>query len=66
LLQIKINGKGDFLMANIISVKQDKVSFLTVDKTHAAFRKMQLLTQTDIPENTLVFTPNQQIRVRPD
>jgi len=64
LMQIKINGKGDFLMADVISVKQDKINHLTVDKTHAAFRKMQLLTQTDIPENTLVFTPNQQIRTK--
>lgn len=66
LLQIKINGKGDFLLADVISVKQDKINRLTVDKTHAAFRKMQLLTQTDIPENTLTFTTNQQIRTKPD
>ncbi|RZM26260.1 MAG: CapA family protein [Pedobacter sp.] len=64
LLQLKINAKGDFLSANVISVKQDKINRLTVDKTHAAFRKLQSLTQTDIPENSLVFTPDQQIKPR--
>lgn len=63
LLQIRINGKGDFLMADVISVRQDKINHLTVDKTHAAFQKMKMLTQMDIPENKLVFTPDQQIKI---
>ncbi|MBB2146475.1 CapA family protein [Pedobacter sp. LMG 31464] len=58
LLQLKINSTGDFLFADIVSVKQDKISRLTLDKNFTAFKKMQLLTAQDFPENQLKFEGN--------
>jgi poly-gamma-glutamate capsule biosynthesis protein CapA/YwtB (metallophosphatase superfamily) len=59
LLQLKVNAKGDFLFADVISVKQDKINRLTVDQESTAFKKMQALTQLDFPENNLKFEANQ-------
>ncbi len=55
LLQIKLNAKGDFLYADVISVKQDKVNRLTVDATKAAFNKIKHLTDTDFKDHQLNF-----------
>lgn len=62
LLQVKINGKGDFLYADVISVKQDKVHRLTLDTAQTAFKKIISLTAADFPGHRLKFT-DQQIRV---
>ena len=62
LLQLKVNAKGDFLYADIVSVKQDKVNRLTVDENFTAFKKMQSLTQLDFPESNLVFENNRITR----
>jgi hypothetical protein len=61
LLQLKINAKGDFLYADIISVKQDKINRLTIDENFTAFKKIQTLTNFDIPENQLKFEGNGRI-----
>lgn len=58
LLQLKINAKGDFLFADVISVKQDKVNRLTVDENGTAFKKIQTLTALDFPESQLKFEGN--------
>jgi hypothetical protein len=58
LLQLKLNANGDFLFADVISVKQDKINRLTVDQEHTAFKKMQALTKLDFPESNLKFEAN--------
>ncbi|MEJ5993599.1 CapA family protein [Pedobacter sp. Du54] len=58
LLQLKLNGKGDFVSANVISVKQDKINRLQIDSTFAAFKRMKYLTEVDFPENNLIFANN--------
>lgn len=64
LLNIKLNSKGDFLYADVVSVKQDKIRRLTIDKTHTAYKKIVYLTNTDLPNNNLIFNDN-SIRVKP-
>lgn len=63
LLQLKINRKGDFLYADVVSVKQDKVNRLTLDESHAAFDKMKTLTDIDFAGHNLIFE-NNQIRLK--
>lgn len=58
LLQIKLNSKGDFMYADVISINQDKINRLTLDENHNAFKKLRFLTDTDIPENNLNFENN--------
>lgn len=58
LLQLKINAKGDFLFADVISVKQDKINRLTLDTNYTAFKKLNTLTQLDFPGNNLKFEKN--------
>ncbi|MCJ0742044.1 CapA family protein [Pedobacter montanisoli] len=60
LLQLKINSKGDFLYADIVSVKQDKQDGLTLDRDFGAFKKIQSLTALDFPENQLLFDEQKQ------
>ncbi|WP_316810389.1 CapA family protein [Pedobacter heparinus] len=56
LLQLKINARGEFLFADIVSVKQDKISRLTLDPADNAFKKLRFLTNADFPEHNLVFS----------
>lgn len=58
LLQLKINSKGDFLFADVISVKQDKISRLTLDDNFTAFKRIKLLTDEDFPGHKLRFESN--------
>ena len=58
LLQLKVNSKGDFLYADVVSVKQDKINRLTLDENFTAFNKLQSLTATDFPETNLKFENN--------
>lgn len=64
LLQLKINSKGDFLFADIVSVKQDKINNLTIDINHTAFYKIRSLTNTDFPGNRLDFSEKGRIRIK--
>lgn len=64
LLNLKVNSKGDFLFAEVTSVKQDKISRLTVDPDHKAFKKIISLTNTDFPGHQLQFTDNKYIRLK--
>jgi hypothetical protein len=63
LLNIKINKKGDFLFADVTSVKQDKINRLQVDPLHTAFNKIVQLTNLDFPGNRLSFS-DQRIQVK--
>lgn len=63
LLQLKINSRGDFLYADVVSVKQDKATRLTVDENHTAFDKMKTLTDIDFAGHNLIFE-NNQIRLK--
>lgn len=58
LIQLKINKEGDFIKADIISIKQDKVNGLQLDETYAAFNRMQYLTDLDFPDHHLLFKDN--------
>jgi hypothetical protein len=64
LLQLKINSKGDFLFADIISVKQDKINRLTVDTQDGAFKKIKSLTDKDFPRHNLDFSTAGRIQVK--
>lgn len=64
LLQLKINSKGDFLFADIISVKQDKINRLTLDTQDGAFKKIKLLTDTNFPGHNLNFSSSGRIQLR--
>lgn len=66
LLQLKISSTGDFILADIISVKQDKINNLTVDTNYTAFKKIQWLTNTDFPEHQLNFSANGRIELKKD
>lgn len=59
LLQLKINANGDFLYADVVSVKQDKIRRLTLDKNFTAFKKIQTLTDLDFKGHGLKFENNQ-------
>ncbi|MFD2285402.1 CapA family protein [Pedobacter petrophilus] len=58
LLQLKINPKGDFLFADVTSIKQDKINRLTVDKNYGAFKRMKELTDIDFVGHQLNFENN--------
>lgn len=58
LLQLKINSKGDFLYADVVSVKQDKINRLTLDESDAAFKRMKDLTDMDFIGHQLQFENN--------
>lgn len=58
LMQIKLNTKGDFLYADVVSVKQHKIKRLTIDDTHGAFKKIAYLTATDFNGHNLKFEDN--------
>ncbi|SER93478.1 CapA family protein [Pedobacter rhizosphaerae] len=58
LLQLKINAKGDFLYADVVSVKQDKINRLTLDENHNAFNRIKQLTDIDFTGHPLQFENN--------
>ncbi|MFI5451241.1 CapA family protein [Pedobacter sp. UC225_61] len=64
LLQLKINSTGDFLYADIISVKQDKVNRLTLDENNTAFYKIKGLTNLDFAGHNLLFNDNSRITLK--
>ncbi|KQS31662.1 CapA family protein [Pedobacter sp. Leaf194] len=55
LLQLKINSKGDFLYADVVSVQQDKINRLTVDENERAFKRIKQLTDEDFTGHKLSF-----------
>lgn len=59
LLDIKIDSKGNFLYANVISVKQSKDKGLELDNQYRVFDEIKRLTKLDFPETPLHFENNQ-------
>lgn len=64
LLQLKINSSGDFLFADVISVKQDKINRLRLDPANGAFNKIKSLTNADFPGHRLNFTESGRIELK--
>lgn len=64
LLQLKINTNGDFLCANVVSIKQDKVNCLTIDKQQSAYKKIIALTNSDFIDHQLNFPGNGRIELK--
>ena len=63
LLNIKINRKGDFLYADVLSVKQTKANGLLLDDDCKVFEEMKRLTKLDFPETPLHFE-NDRIQLK--
>ena len=63
LLNIKINRKGDFLYADVLSVKQTKAKGLLLDDDCKVFEEMKRLTKLDFPETPLHFE-NDRIQLK--
>ena len=63
LLNIKINRKGDFLYADVLSVKQTKANGLLLDDDCKVFEEMKRLTKLDFPETPLHFE-NDKIQLK--
>lgn len=63
LVQLKLDSNGNFLSADVVSVKQDKVNRLTLDPSFGAFKKMDSLTKLDFPESNLIFEGKGHIRL---
>jgi len=58
LLQLKLNSNGDFIVADVVSVKQDKINGLTIDDANRAFIRMKQLTDVDFIGHQLRFENN--------
>ena len=58
LLDIKLDRKGNFLYAKVISTKQSKTNGLELDPNYRVFEEMKRLTKTDFPETPLTFEEN--------
>ncbi|RYF87232.1 MAG: CapA family protein [Chitinophagaceae bacterium] len=56
LLTVRTDRAGNFIDADVISVKQDKVNRLQVDSLQQAFEKIKTLTETDFPDHELDFS----------
>lgn len=63
LLNIKLNNRGDFLYADVVSTKQTKLSRLTIDQNHTALKKIVSLTDSDFAGHRLTFS-DKKIRVK--
>jgi len=64
LLQLKISSRGDFLYADIISVRQTKYNGLRPDSLHSAFKKIIALTNADFPGHRLSFSGTGHIAMK--
>ncbi|WP_443945686.1 CapA family protein [Pedobacter sp. AW1-32] len=58
LMQVKLNSSGNFLYADVVSVKQDKINRLKIDNQHWAFKRIAELTNQDFPGHQLKFENN--------
>jgi len=66
LLQLKINRRGEFICADVVSVKQTKTAGLRPDPEMRAFRKLRFLTDTDFPGHRFRFEPRGRISLPAD
>jgi len=56
LLRVKINRKGEFINAQIISTQQSRINGLSVDTLNRAAKRMKWLTEVDFQKNGLQIT----------
>jgi len=56
LLKVKINRKGEFINAQIISTQQSRINGLSVDTLNRAAKRMKWLTEVDFQKNGLQIT----------
>ncbi len=56
LMRIQLNKNGNFIKADVISVKQDKLNGLQLDTLDQAFYKIKNLTNTDFKGHQLDFS----------
>lgn len=64
VLQLRINAKGDFLFADIVSVKQTKIHGLRPDPAHTAYQKIRFLTNADFPDHQFTFSINGRVELK--
>lgn len=55
MLKVNVNGKGEFLSAEVLSVKQLENHFPQPDVQHTAWKYLRDLTRADFPETGLCF-----------
>jgi len=65
LLQLKTDKDGRFLLADVLSVKQDKQNGLQIDTGATAFKKIVSLTHTDFKDHPLLFSDKRRISLKP-
>ncbi len=58
VIKVYINNKGEFVKAEVTSVKQINRGFPVIDETGKAFSTLKKLTETDFPETGLTFEEN--------
>jgi poly-gamma-glutamate capsule biosynthesis protein CapA/YwtB (metallophosphatase superfamily) len=58
LLKIRLKTNGDFIHADVVSTKQDKINGLQLDENHTAFNKLKFLTDSDFINHNLLFSEN--------
>jgi len=63
LLRVRVNRKGEFLKAQIVSVKQSHETGLLIDSLDRAATKIKLLTETDFPDSGLAISETGTISI---
>lgn len=58
ILNISLAKNGDFVFADVTSIKQTKEKGLQLDKGNQAFNELKRLTALDFPQTPLVFKDN--------
>ncbi|MCU0373462.1 MAG: CapA family protein [Ignavibacteria bacterium] len=55
IIKVFMNKNGEFIRAEVTSVKQIKRGFPVTDESNAAYLKIKYLTEIDFPETNLIF-----------
>lgn len=58
ILNVSLAKNGDFVFADVTSIKQSKEKGLQLDESNQAFSELKRLTQADFPETSLEFKDN--------
>ncbi len=58
LIKVFLNKKGEFIKAEITSIKQVRRGFPTIDEKETAFKTIVRLTETDFGKNAVEFDGN--------
>lgn len=65
LMQIKLDNKGQFISANVVSVLQIKNQHAIIDTNNNALKRIKELTAIDFPESKLMILDNGTIIPKP-